>query len=293
MAILDESKAGNAYSKVAPAPKKPIIKKPLGVDQPTNRIGGEAAAGYRTVTTDPTAAARAGDYVAGVDHRAQQSQLAGITPSWTTQHVPAYGSGSGGGGGGGSAGGPAYDPAILDQLLSQYQSQYDTSLSKSRDTNNAYLGDLQSAYGKDAGNANGAYNQLDQYLSSLQNPYDSIGPASAAQVDPSQLANLIRSQGGGDAGLLAQAQFLQAQNGSAASASDRLASLLKANQASFNQGTQVAGKQARAQSTDQLLAQLAALRTHAQQGQASNEQALLAQLQQAQNQVALQRAQQK
>lgn len=164
------------------------------------------------------------------------SQGAGATPS-------PYGSGGSGGGGsrsGGGGGGAAastFDPAALDRLLAL----------------------VNGSVTADRASAKSAYDGLDKYMAGLSDPYAHIQPAAQAQVDPSQFAALLQSQGVGDAGLRAQAQFLQAQNGSSAAAGDRLAQLMSANQQSWNQGSRTAGKLAAQQTDADLLSQLQAL----------------------------------
>lgn len=123
-----------------------------------------------------------------------------------------------------------------------------------------FYGTVSAAGAKDQAAAQAAMQAYDQYASKLGNPYAAIGPARAAQVDPSALSNLILSQGGGDAGLQAQAQFLQAQNGSQARASDRLAQMLAANQGAWNQSARTEGKLSGQQTQAEIAAQLLALK---------------------------------
>jgi hypothetical protein len=150
--------------------------------------------------------------------------------------LPGAGNNGGGGGGGryGGGGGSGVNKVALDALLAKL---------------------------KDAGAADGAamrnaYANYDTYAAGLSNPWKDIAPAQQAQVDPSVLANLIQSQGGGDAGLRAQAQFLQGQNAATAGASDRLAQQRAANQTAWNQSARGQGKLAQGQAEADLAAQL-------------------------------------
>ena len=125
----------------------------------------------------------------------------------------------------------------------------------------ALIAKLGAAGTADRDAAKAAYGRYDQYAAGLSNPWANIGPAQQAQVDPSVLANLITSQGGGDAGLRAQAQFLQAQNGATAGASDRLAQQMAANQTAWNQSARGQGQLAAAGADTDLAAQLMQLQT--------------------------------
>lgn len=151
------------------------------------------------------------------------------------------GGGSNGGGGSryGGGGGAAAQKAQYDALIAK----------------------LGAAGTADRDAAKAAYGRYDQYAAGLSNPWANIGPAQQAQVDPSVLANLITSQGGGDAGLRAQAQFLQAQNGATAGASDRLAQQMAANQTAWNQSARGQGQLAAAGADTDLAAQLMQLQT--------------------------------
>lgn len=120
----------------------------------------------------------------------------------------------------------------------------------------ALMAKLTQAGDKDRAAAKAAYGAYDQYAAGLSNPWEKIGPAQQAQVDPSVLANLIQSQGGGDAGLRAQAQFLQGQNAATAGASDRLAQQMAANQAAWNQSARGQGQLAAAGADSEFAAQL-------------------------------------
>lgn len=175
-------------------------------------------------------------------------------PVAPTGYGPSGGRGRGGGGGGGGAATPAgpFDSSPYNFDPSPYK--FDGA------PFDALQASLQSGVSADQASANTAYDQLDQHLANLQNPYAHIQPAQAAQVDPTQLSALIQSQGGGDAGLRAQAQFLQAQNGSQAAASDRLAQMLSANQQAYNQGTQSAAQQGRVGAQGDLMAQYNAMK---------------------------------
>lgn len=234
--------------KKTPTPVKSGVLKGIG-------YGNEVQQGYKNL--DQTYA----DNAEGDRQTAAFLRAMGLSPQGGAQ--ASYGSGGGGGGGGGSYAAAAPKPTF-DATPYQFNgAPYDTLLQA-----------MQKGYGTDQASAGNAYNELDRYLSQLQDPYAHIQPAQAAQVDPSQLANLIRSQGGGDAGLLAQAQFLQAQNGQSAAASNRLAQLLSANQQSWNQGTQATAKTARTQSQDELLAQFNALKAQIEAQKLSQQQQL-------------------
>jgi hypothetical protein len=126
---------------------------------------------------------------------------------------------------------------------------------------------VSSAVAADQKTAADRYAELDKFLSQMTDPYAHIAPAAAAQVDPTKLAALMRSQGGGDAGLMAQAQFLQGTNNAYAAQQDRLAQLLSAATQHSNQQTQASGKLAGQQTQDELSAQQRALLAVIQQKQ--------------------------
>lgn len=152
-----------------------------------------------------------------------------------------YGIGYGGGGGGGRSGGGGgggVSPAKIAALLAT----------------------VTAAGDKDREAAKNAFAGLDQYMANLGNPYADLMPAEAAQVGGGDLQALLASQGGNDAGLRAQAQFLQASNGASAAASNRRAQMLKAAQAAWNQGSRTAGQQAALQVDGELAAQVLAMK---------------------------------
>jgi len=101
-----------------------------------------------------------------------------------------------------------------------------------------------------------SFDDLDSYLGLLGNAYDNGPIARGASVDSSALSNLIQSQGGGDAGLQAQAQFLQSQNDAGAAATNRYAAAMSAGQDAWNQSAQSEGKQSRQFVDNELSAQL-------------------------------------
>lgn len=191
----------------------------------------------------------------------------GLGPAGDYLHLPGHGAGGSGHGSGG--GGPAVKPVFDASPYAFDGAPYDKLMAA-----------MQSGLVTDQASAKGAYDTLDQHLAQLSDPYAHIQPAAAAQVDPSQLAALLQSQGGDSAGLRAQAQFLQAQNGSSAAASDRLAQMLSANQQGWNQSTQAIGQQSRADASTDLMAQFNAMKAAldakklAAQGQMSRDQAL-------------------
>ena len=157
-------------------------------------------------------------------------------------YAPGYNPDNGGGGGGGSsAADKAAKLAALDKLMAT----------------------MTGAVSADQKVATDRFAELDLYMQGLENPYASIGPAQEAQVQSDDLSNLLMSQGGDDAGLRAQAQFLQAQNGATAGASDRRAAMLRAAQAAWNQSSrtsgQLAGQQVQGDLASQLLAMKAAI----------------------------------
>ena len=162
-------------------------------------------------------------------------------------YAPGYNPDNGGGGGGGYGGGgssaadKAAKLAALDKLMAT----------------------MTGAVSADQKVATDRFAELDLYMQGLENPYASIGPAQEAQVQSDDLSNLLMSQAGDDAGLRAQAQFLQAQNGASAGASDRRAAMLRAAQAAWNQSSrtsgQLAGQQVQGDLASQLLAMKAAI----------------------------------
>lgn len=223
--------------KVAAIPKRPASAQPIN--------GNEVAQGYAHQDM-----AYAGNARAAQDDFHLQEQL-GLIDKYgrpTAPHGPAR---SGSGGGSGHVAGP-FDasPYAFDGTPYAFDgAPYD-----------ALMAAMQKGYGADQANQTSAFNALDQHLSQLSDPYAHIQPAQAAQVDPSQLSALLQSQGGNDAGLRAQAQYLQATNQSSASAQDRLAQLLSGNQQAWNQSTQSAGQLARTGASADLTAQFNALK---------------------------------
>lgn len=118
---------------------------------------------------------------------------------------------------------------------------------------------VQTGGAADLAAAQAAMANYDQYAQGLSDPYANVAPAAQVQVDPSALSRLITDQGGGDAGLQAQAQFLQASNGAVASQADRLVQLLSAGQQAWNQSSRTAGKLAGQQTEAEIRAQIKAM----------------------------------
>lgn len=235
MAVVDGG--GNVGFKVTAKPKP----------KPSNHTyenGNEKAAGYanRDQTYIGQKAAEQDFYNANPNLNPYAPQAPAPKPTAPAVHH------SGGGGGGGAPARPALDLSMYDQLAQLAAQQ----------SSQATVGANQ-AVAADRDVATRSYGELDKYLAGLTDPYAHIAPAAAAQVDPTKLAALMRSQGGGDAGLMAQAQFLQANNNSYAAQQDRLAQMLSAAQQASNQSTQAAGKIGGQQVQDDLSAQLRAL----------------------------------
>lgn len=162
-----------------------------------------------------------------------------------------YGRGGGGGGGVDNTGAQSQ----IDLLMKLMNSGAMTSPTRSFTPDTAMRSQLDGAYSADSARQGQAFDQLDQYAASLGNAYDAQPQAQAARVNPDDLAALLGSQGGSDAGLRAEAQYLQGQNEQSAGAQNRYTEALRATQAGWNQSVGSEAKMSRNFAGEELGAQ--------------------------------------